>query len=715
MTSETWEVHNGDYTETLQLFESADPESVILQQSTLPEGHITPQKRETFRKREKTMSKQEKAKFALDRGLEHFNVKGKLIPAKSMRTGCPPNCRFKCQEKITLEQRTQIFKGYYKLGDKTRQNDYIRDCITVTEPKIHTSAENHKNRTIKYSFKMVGAPTISVCKKMFLDTLGISERPVRTILKKLEKAKKEGGATYYSPDGRGKHAKVNPAVQKKNQDNIMEHIKLFKPVPSHFCRARSKRVYLPRYLTIRKMWKMYKEWMVKEKPGQQIKSEKYYRKIFCTRFNIGFHKPKKDLCEMCTVYNLSSTAQKKKMQDKYDTHIGHKQKAKIRRAADKVYASNNKDKVCYVIFDLQKVLLCPKCETSCVYYLRKLSVYNFTIYDVLRKQGYCYIWDETEAMKGANEIATSLLMFIIYKVTVDGVTEFLFWSDNCSGQNKNKYLFAMYSWACAKLNIKITHRYMETGHTMNECDSVHARIEKAARYEDCFVPMDWVEIIIKAKETGNQYEVNLMGKEVLDFHPLADEYQSWKKKGAKWKQVREIVVDSKNPGKVFLKHDFAAPNAKEISINKVGRPLNLADFKLNKAFSAPIALKKKKLANLAKMCNELVIPTTKHDFFKNLVNFPVEALKNPALLADEEDDESEEEEIPNFLFDSDESEAETDYEEELEILKAAQSKSKQAGDDNPDNEKNSSDDEDGKTDSEAGDSDISSQVPDSDG
>ena len=91
MTSQTREVHNGDYTETLQLFESADPESVILQQSTLPEGHITPQKNETFRKREKTRSKQDKAKYALDRGLEHFNVQGKLIPAKSMRTGCPPN------------------------------------------------------------------------------------------------------------------------------------------------------------------------------------------------------------------------------------------------------------------------------------------------------------------------------------------------------------------------------------------------------------------------------------------------------------------------------------------------------------------------------------------------------------------------------------------------------------------------------------------------
>ena len=44
--------------------------------------------------------------------------------------------------------------------------------------------------------------------------------------------------------------------------------------------------------------------------------------------------------------------------------------------------------------DLQKVLPVPKAEISQMYYRRKLAVYNFTIYDMGEKQGYCYMWHE---------------------------------------------------------------------------------------------------------------------------------------------------------------------------------------------------------------------------------------------------------------------------------------------------------------------------------
>lgn len=96
------------------------------------------------------------------------------------------------------------------------------------------------------------------------------------------------------------------------------------------------------------------------------------------------------------------------------------------------------------------------------------------------------------------------------------------------------------------------------------------------------------------KRKGKKYVVKLVGKEILNFHPLAENQQHWVQKIAKWKQVREIVVDCEEPGKVFLKHDFAARNHLEVSINTVGRPVNLANYNFKKAFNRPIALKKKK-------------------------------------------------------------------------------------------------------------------------
>lgn len=78
------------------------------------------------------------------------------------------------------------------------------------------------------------------------------------------------------------------------------------------------------------------------------------------------------------------------MQEKYDTHLQHKAKAKNERKVGEKYARENKDTVCYAIYDLQQVLEVPKLKTGSVFYKRKLSVYNFTIYDVIRKKGYCY-------------------------------------------------------------------------------------------------------------------------------------------------------------------------------------------------------------------------------------------------------------------------------------------------------------------------------------
>ncbi|XP_052123363.1 uncharacterized protein LOC127749389 [Frankliniella occidentalis] len=638
----------------------------ILQEN---EGNVTPQK-VTYRKKERTLSKQDKAKAACNQGKEYTSMKGVIVQARQMRPPCV-NCRFKCHEKISEEERDKVFKKYWALGEKQKQDGFIRESITIKKPAVQKTGDGVTPRahTIKYSFKF---PTgqLFVCKTMFLNTLGISESPVRTQVEKLER-----GGTVTSPDKRGKHPKIHPEEKNKQDSNIKEHIGLFKTVPSHFCRMRSKRKYLSPTLTIRQMWRLYKTWMSKNKPDEAIKSEKRYRKIVCTQFNLGFHKPKKDRCDLCLVYEIGTAVQKMKLQAKFDEHLRNKKNAKAARKEDEKKAKACSDTVCYCLMDLQQVISLPKTEAGMVFYKRKLSTYNFTVYDKTFKKGYCYLWDESEAKRGANEIATCVLLFIKKKVS-EGITDFFIWSDNCGGQNKNKYLFSAYTWAAAQYNITITHRYMERGHTMNEADSMHSTIEKAARYEQIYVPKDLVPIIENAKRKGSKYDIKLVGPDILDFHPLADTLQNWTNRKAKWKSVREIVVDGENPGKVFVKHDLTAPTAVEIKITKVGGQVNLTTYLVPKAFDGPLPLKAKKLTDLANLCNELVIPSHKHDFYKGLLNFP--DLKNPLLIFDDanEDELSEDEEARltaerEFLFDyeNDEEVEESDYEEELQIAK----------------------------------------------
>ena len=70
----------------------------------------------------------------------------------------------------------------------------------------------------------------------------------------------------------------------------------------------------------------------------------------------------------------------------------------IRRqqGTSKELAANDQARLKVVTMDLQQLLLCPKSFSSSVYYKHKLSVHNFTIYDVASKDGQCYLWHEGE-------------------------------------------------------------------------------------------------------------------------------------------------------------------------------------------------------------------------------------------------------------------------------------------------------------------------------
>ena len=89
-------------------------------------------------------------------------------------------------------------------------------------------------------------------------------------------------------------------------------------------------------------------------------------------------------------------------------------------------------------FDLEKVLSCPHGEVSSFYYHRKLSVYNFTVYDLGTGDGNCYIWPDVVAQRGANETASCLMDYIQIRAA-HGTKIFDLFSDNGSGQNRNVF------------------------------------------------------------------------------------------------------------------------------------------------------------------------------------------------------------------------------------------------------------------------------------
>lgn len=150
------------------------------------------------------------------------------------------------------------------------------------------------------------------------------------------------------------------------------------------------------------------------------------------------------------------------------------------------------------------------------------------MFDAAGKEGFCYVWDESVARRGANEVSSCLYDFI-EEFVKRGTREFRFWSDNCAGQNKNRIMFAMYAFAAKKFGVNIVHRFLEKGHTQNVGDSVHSVIERAGEHKVVYTPEEWKLLIRWAKTTDKPYQVrDITQDNVIDFKMLLSS-KNWEK------------------------------------------------------------------------------------------------------------------------------------------------------------------------------------------
>lgn len=95
----------------------------------------------------------------------------------------------------------------------------------------------------------------------------------------------------------------------------------------------------------------------------------------------------------------------------FDTHQLEKSLSRSEKESDINLATNNKNHtVC--CFDLQAVLPVPCGDVSQFFYKRRLSCFNFTIFDIVKKQGYCYVWYEGVGKRGVNEIGSFIYKYL---------------------------------------------------------------------------------------------------------------------------------------------------------------------------------------------------------------------------------------------------------------------------------------------------------------
>ncbi|KAL4143954.1 hypothetical protein QTP88_006202 [Uroleucon formosanum] len=249
--------------------------------------------------------------------------------------------------------------------------------------------------------------------------------------------------------------------------------------------------------------------------------------------SLSFFIPKKDQCTKCNSYQMAPN--KSTLQEEWEMHKLRENQAMNMKAEDKKKAIENKGlHFRSVTFDLQAILSIPFASDSQIYYKRKLNVYNFTIMDASKNDGYCFVWDENNGKRGSNEIG-SLLKYIFD--LPDSVTHLTAFSDTCGGQNRNQFVCTALLYAVnKKTNLDLIDlKFMESGHLYLECYSMHATIERKnlvgrsvknvsttiTNQKVNWIKIKWIRVE-KSKPQTIQFKYNLYDSQILEIDIALD-------------------------------------------------------------------------------------------------------------------------------------------------------------------------------------------------
>ncbi|GBM13693.1 hypothetical protein AVEN_148211-1 [Araneus ventricosus] len=155
-------------------------------------------------------------------------------------------------------------------------------------------------------------------------------------------------------------------------------------------------------------------------------------KISVTEFNIGFHSPKSDRCDLCEKFKVAKKTQTLTDDIKYEYDAHQTSKMNMRKVRNE--ETKNKD-LPVLLFDLQNVILTPHANISSLFYLRKLNVYNLTVYYKPTKQVYCALWSENLSVRDGNDIASAFHKILTALVEENDITQLITLSDSCVSQN----------------------------------------------------------------------------------------------------------------------------------------------------------------------------------------------------------------------------------------------------------------------------------------
>ncbi|XP_030766575.1 uncharacterized protein LOC115890475 [Sitophilus oryzae] len=355
----------------------------------------------------------------------------------------------------------------------------------------------------------------------------------------------------------------------------------------------------------------------------------YYSRIFNTKFNIGFFAPKKDQCDLCESFKNASEDEKKELENKYNEHLEEKNLSREEKEEDKIKAQAGS--ISLAIYDLQAVLPVPVGQSSAFFYKSRLNCYNFTVTEIVKGSTKAFFWHEVFGNRGAIEIGSCVLIYLEELSKSQPGLDIVFFSDNCMGQQKNRFLIAAYLYAVEHFQIgSITHKFLIRGHTQNEADAVHSIIEKkislAKKSGPIYIPDQYVSIIREAKKKGKKIEVKEMAfEDFLDLKALADDMNLTIHKNTLGNDFKinevKILRFVKGSQEFYYKKSYKQKEWLEVNFKQRRRSKKeMKDLNIKKAYNKRFELSENKKKDLLSLVKSNLIPAFYKNYYESILN-----------------------------------------------------------------------------------------------
>ena len=484
-------------------------------------------------------------------------------------------CKHQCRRTFDEENQQAELREYYAQPRETQDTYLLRRIEICTANSRDRSNYKGKRQTAwKYHLFKDSRP-VQVCQEFFLCSYGLTRAKLQTLRKRINANGNPTPKPTHQPS-----TTISPALI----DAVKHHIESFPCVESHYCRATTKRKYLDPTLSVPKMYELYVNKMVADNLPT-VKLWKY-NEVFTTCYNLGFHKPKGDLCDKCTAYeNCPAGNITDEMRAEYNDH--KKGKAEAKQIRDEDLAILDAATI-VVSFDLENVFALPRTNVSSAFYKRKLNTFNLTAVEARSKKAYNAIWNQTTAGRSANDLASALLN-LLHQISLDQpqAEKIILWSDSCVAQNRNKILaYALQLFIQEHPHIiTIVHRYCEPGHsTIQNVDTLHSNIEGGLKGQEIHSPVTLVRQLCRIQPKGIPMYVHMMKDgEFYDFKSQAIE-GSYDNVG--FSTVREVKYSAADIRTITVKRQRLGPS-ETFTVLKTLRTRNKTVKPLPKATPLP--------------------------------------------------------------------------------------------------------------------------------